>query len=180
MLVSFQKLIRRNCIHKDEKSEFHTRIDINKLRQAFTQIHSKLKEWNSKSLEQIEEVKPGEEKEIKSLKGEEKKLANYFSRVGDNQKIKRIFFNNPIWQLRVNGKIRIIGILEKDYIDKKFLPDNIKQNSKDLFYVLYYDFEHTSFPSSDQEQPKEEDLVCIMNENCSRYFFLPNETEEED
>ena len=83
-----------------------------------------------------------------------------------------------MWQLRVNKEIRIVGILERNYIDKKFLPDEFKENSKDLFYVLFYDFEHAAFPDPDK-QSKEKDLTCIMNESCSRYFLLPEESEEE-
>jgi hypothetical protein len=49
--------------------------------------------------------------------------------------------------------------------------------NKDLFSVLYYDFEHTSHPSPKKEKVKEEDLACIMDEKCPRYVFL---SEKED
>lgn len=173
MLISFEKLIRK-CIHEDKKNKFHNRIDINKLRQVFTQIHDKLKEINNKSLEQIlEKAKPGEKREFKPLQGGRlKKLVNYFSSLSNSREIERLILNNPVWQLRVNEEMRIIGILEKNYIDGKFLA-NDKKHNKDLFYILYYDFHHTSFSNPNKEKPKEEDLICIMNEKCPSYPFLP-------
>jgi hypothetical protein len=98
---------------------------------------------------------------------------NYFSGLSNSQEIERIFLDSPIWQLRINEEgVRIIGILEKG--DGKFLA-NDKKHNKDLFYILYYDFHHTSFSNPNKEKPKEEDLICIMNEKCPSYIFFPIE-----
>jgi hypothetical protein len=82
-----------------------------------------------------------------------------FAKIKHSQEIERLILNNELWQLPITKEIRLIGILEEDYVNELSLPKRYRENNKDLFLTLYYDFEHTS-----HLRKKAKDLICIMKE----------------
>ncbi|KLL03840.1 MAG: hypothetical protein MRERV_32c002 [Mycoplasmataceae bacterium RV_VA103A] len=159
MLISFKNLIRE-CVY-NEKKNFHNRLSEEKLRKIFALTHDKLQEW---SIKQFSQIKEENKKNCRKLTIKEKlERVDDFAKIKNSQKIKKFILSSELWQLPITEEIRMIGILEEDYIfNKLFLPQKDRESNKDLFLVLYYDFEHTSHP-----QKKVKNLICIMKEeNC--------------
>ena len=171
MLFSFQKLIRK-CVHKDKKEAFHNQLDIKKLRELFTFLHAKFQEWNSKTFDQIRKLGKRECRELSPQEKETK--SKEFAHLSDSREIERTILGNPLYQLRINEQIRLVGIVEKDYFEARYLSEE-KRINVDLFSVLYYDFHHTSHLNLTKKQPKKADLVCLLDEKCPLYFFVPSE-----
>jgi len=156
MLISFKNLIRE-CIY-DEKKSFHNRLAQEKLRKIFSLTHIRLQEWSNKSFSQIkEENKKGCRKITDKEKWERTKD---FSRIKNSQRVKKFILSNELWQLPLTEEIRIVGVLEENYYSNiESLPKKDRESNKDLFLVLYYDFEHSAHP-----RKKTKDLICIMKE----------------
>lgn len=160
MLISFKNLIRE-CVY-DEKKNFHNRLSQEKLRRIFALIHEKLQELSIQSFSQIKEEN---EKNCRKLTNKEKlERVEDFSKVKNSQKIKKLILSSEFWQFRVDDEIRVVGILEENYyINNLTLPEKDRESNKDLFLILYYDFEHTSHP-----RKKVRELICIIKEeDCS-------------
>jgi len=156
MLISFKNLILE-CVY-NEKKNFHNRLSQEKLRKIFALTHEKLQEWSIQSFSQIRKEN---EKNCRKLTDKEKwERTEDFSKVKNTQRIKNLILSSELWQLPLTEEIRVIGILEEDYINDLSLPKKDREINKDLFLVLYYDFEHTSHP-----RKREKDLICIMKEN---------------
>ena len=155
MLISFKSLIRE-CIY-NEKKNFHNRLNREKLRKIFALTHEKLQDWSSKSFSQIKEEN---KRNCRRLSEKEKwERTKDFTKIKNSQRVKRLILSSELWQLPITEEIRIIGILEEDYVSELSLPKNDRESNKDLFFVLYYDFEHSSHP-----RKKVKDLICIMKE----------------
>jgi hypothetical protein len=158
MLLSFKNLIQE-CIF-DEKKNFHNRLAQEKLRKIFALTHDKLQEWSVKTFSQIEE----ENKNCRKLTIKEKwERIEDFAKIKNSQRVKRFILSNELWQLPINEEIRTVGVLEEDYYSNiESLPKKDRESNKDLFLVLYYDFEHSAHP-----RKKTKDLICIMKkEDC--------------
>ena len=155
MLISFKNLIRE-CVY-NEKKNFHNRLSQEKLRIIFALLHEKLQDWSDKSFSQIRE----ENKRNCRLLSEEETWERIedFKKIRNFWKVKKLILSNELWQLPITEEIRIVGILEENYVNELALPKKYRESNKDLFLVLYYDFEHSSHP-----RKKVKDLICIMNE----------------
>lgn len=156
MLISFKNLIRE-CVY-NEKKNFHNRLFQEKLRKIFALTHEKLQEWSIQSFVQIREEN---KKNCRKLTDKEKReKVEDFARIKNSQRIKKLILSSELWQLPVNEEIRVVGILEEDYyVNDLTLPEKDRESNKDLFSILYYDFEHTSHP-----RKKVKELICIMKE----------------
>lgn len=150
----------RECVY-DDKKNFHNRLSQKKLRKIFALIHDKFQEWGNQPFGQIEEEN---ERNCRKLTYKEKReRVKDFSKIKNSQKVEWIILNSELWQLPINEEIRVIGILKK--INKSALPEESRESNKDLFSVLYYDFEHSSHP-----RKKVRELICIMKEeDCLRH-----------
>lgn len=162
MLFSFKNLIRE-CVHNDKRN-FHNRLDQEKLRKIFSLTHNKLQEW---SIQPFSQIKEENKRNCRRLNEKEKReRVEDFAKIKNSQKIKKLILSSELWQLPINEEIRVIGVLEEDYYPNVLsLPKKDRKSHKDLFLVLYYDFEHTSHPRKTVEN-----LICVMKEgDCLLY-----------
>jgi len=156
MLISFKNLIRE-CVY-NEKKNFHNHLAREKLRKIFALTHNKLQEWSIKTFRQIEEENKRNCRKL-TIKEKWERIED-FAKIKNSQKIKRLILSSELWQLPITEEIRVIGISEENYyINIQSLPEKDRESNKDLFSVLYYDFEHSAHP-----RKKVKDLVCIMKE----------------
>ncbi|MCE8163627.1 MAG: hypothetical protein I3273_05685 [Candidatus Moeniiplasma glomeromycotorum] len=129
MFISFKNLIKE-CVH-DEKKRFHNRLSQEKLRKIFALLHEKLQDWSSKSFCQIREENKRYCRKLND--GEKWERVEDFAKIKNSYRIKKLILNNELWQLPITEEIRIIGILEEDYINELSLPKKDRESSKDLF-----------------------------------------------
>ena len=129
-----------------------------KLRKMFALIHDKFQEWGIQPFSQIEEEN---KRNCRRLTEKEKwERVKDFAEIKLSRKVKELILGNELWQLPITEETRVIGILEENYyINKSVLPKKDQESNKDLFSILYYDFEHSSHP-----RKKVKDLICIMKE----------------